>query len=264
MAVLIVDDDRGTRQMCVATLHDADIAATSCESGRQAVDAVSHSNFDVVLLDLWLGDENGLDVLPVIHRIRSEMPIVVLTGCASIQSAVRALKLGAADYLEKPLIGDGLVEAVRRFIVASHPDPCTRAAHAGARWARAVLGIVHAPEDSRTVSEWGHAIGAGEGTLRNWCRTARLSPKRSLSLARLLRALYLSGSRQWRPEQLLNVVDRRTLNRMLEQGGVDGTTPPTIDGFLRRQTLIGDQSAVSELRKALRGTGEPGLQVDAA
>jgi DNA-binding response OmpR family regulator len=264
MAVLIVDDDRGTRQMCVATLHEADIAATTCESGQQAVDAVSHSDFDVGLLDLRLGDENGLDVLRVIHRIRQETPIVVLTGFASIQATVVAMKWGAIDCLEKPLIGDDLVDAVRRFIVGAHAATDTWAAHAGARWANAVVGMVNAPEDPRTLSGWGLAIGAGEGTLRNWCRTARLSPKRSLSLARLLRALYLSGSRQWRPEQLLNVVDRRTLNRMLEQGGVNGTTPPTIDGFLRQQTLIGDHSAVSELRKALRATGEPGLQVDAA
>lgn len=261
--VLIVDDDLGTRQTFEATLRVAGIAATTCEFGQQAVDAVTQSDFDLVLLDLRLGDENGLDVLPIIHRIRSETPIVVLTGFASIQSVVDAVKLGAADYLEKPLIGDEFVDAVKRFIGGEHADAGTWAAHAAARWAKAVIGIVNSPEDPRTVSEWGHAIGAGEGTLRNWCRTARLSPKRSLSLARLLRALYLCRSRQWLPEQLLNVVDRRTLNHMLEQGGVDGTTPPTIDDFLRKQTLIADETAVNELRKALRSTGEPGLQVEA-
>ena len=262
MAVLIVDDDLGTRQTFVATLRYAGIAATPCESGQHAVDVLTHSDFDLILLDLRLGDENGLDVLPLIRRIRSETPIVVITGFASIQSAVGAVKLGAADYLEKPLIGDDLVDAVKRFIGGGHAD-ATWAANAGARWAQAVIAILNAPQDSRTVSEWGHAIGAGEGTVRNWCRTARLSPKRSLSLARLLRALYLSRSRRWRPEQLLNVVDRRTLNRLLEQGGVDRTIPPTIDGFLRKQTLIADETAVTELRKALRRTGEPGLQVDA-
>jgi DNA-binding response OmpR family regulator len=264
MAVLIVDDDLGTRVTFVATLRLAGIAATACETGRQALDAVAHSDVDLVLLDLHLGDENGLDVLQLIQRIRYETPVVVITGSASIQSAVGAVKLGAVDYLQKPLIGDDLVNAVRRFITGALPDAATWAAHANARWAKAVIAIINAPEDSRTVLEWGHAIGAGEGTLRNWCRTARLSPKRSLSLARLLRALHLSRSRQWAPEQLLNVVDRRTLNRMLEQGGVDGTTAPTIDGFLRRQTLIADPTAVNELRKALRRTGEPGLHVDAA
>jgi two-component system response regulator RegA len=263
MAVLIVDDDLGTRQTFVAMLRGAGIAATTCESGRQAVEAVTQSDFDLVLLDLRLGDENGLDVLPVIHRIRGETPIVVLTGFASIASAVGAVKLGAVDYLEKPLTGDDLVDAVKRFIGKEHAEADTLAAHAGARWAQAVIGIINSQRDLRTVSEWGQAIGAGEGTLRNWCHTARLSPKRSLSLARLLRALYLSRSRQWLPEQLLNVVDRRTLNRMLEQGGVDGSTPPTIDGFLRKQTLIADETAVTELRKALRSTGEPGLQVAA-
>jgi ActR/RegA family two-component response regulator len=262
MAVLIVDDDLGTRQMFRATLRHAGIAATTCESGLQAVDAVTHSAFDLVLLDLRLGEEDGLDVLPIIHRLRREMPIVVLTGYASIQSAVGAVKLGAADYLEKPLIGDDLVDAVKRFSAGQHADAGIWAAHAGARWAMAVIAMVDSPEDPRTASEWGHAIGAGEGTLRNWCRTARVSQKRSLSLARLLRALYLSRSRQWLPEQLLNVVDRRTLNHLLEQGGVGGTTAPTIDGFLRKQTLIVDRTAVAELRKALRRTGEPGLQVD--
>ena len=263
MAVLIVDDDLGTRETFVVALHIAGIAATTCESGRQAVDAVTQSAFDLVLLDLQLGDENGLDVLPLIHRIRRETPIVVLTGFASIQSAVGAVKLGATDYLEKPIDVDDLVDLARRFGGGKHVPAGSWAAHAGARWAKAVLGIVSFPEDTRTVSEWGRAIGAGEGTVRNWCRMAKLSPKRSLSLARLLRALYLSRSRRWLPEQLLNVVDRRTLKRMLEQGGVDGTTPPTIDSFLRKQTLIADRTAVDELRKALRSTGEPGLQVEA-
>ena len=263
MAVLIVDDDLGTREMFVTTLRVAGIAATTCESGQQAVDAVSQNDFDLILIDLLLGGENGLDVLQVIHRMRRETPIVVLTGFGSIQSAVRAVQLGAADYLEKPLSGDLLVDAVKRFVGGEHADAGTWASHAGARWAKAVIGIVNAPEDPRTVSGWGQAIGAGEGTLRNWCHTAKLSPNRSLSLARLLRALYLSRSRRWQPEQLLNVVDRRTLNRMLEQGGLDGTTSPTIDGFLRKQTLIADQTAVNELRKALRSTGEPELQVDA-
>jgi ActR/RegA family two-component response regulator len=263
MGVLIVDDDLGTRRLLVATLRDAGIAATACESGGQAVDAVTASDFELVLLDMLLGDENGLDVLPVLHRIRSGMPIVVLTGFASIKATVVAMKWGAIDCLEKPLIGDDLVDAVRRFIGGAHADTDTWAAHAGARWAKAVVGVVNAPEDPRTLSGWGLAIGAGEGTLRNWCRTARLSPKRSLSLARLLRAVYLSRSRQWLPEQLLDVVDRRTLNRMLAQGGVEVATPPTIDGFLRNQTLIADVTAVSELRKALRRIGEPGLLVEA-
>jgi len=263
MTVLIVDDDLGTLDVFAATLRAAGIAATTCESGQQAVDAVSQHDFDLILIDLQLGGEDGLDVLQVIHRIRRETPIVVLTGFGTIQSAVRAVQLGAADYLEKPLSGDRLVDTVKRFVGTEHADAGTWASHAGARWAKAVIGIVNAPEDPRTISEWGQAIGAGEGTLRNWCHTAKLSPKRSLSLARLLRALYLSRSRQWQPEQLLNVVDRRTLTRMLAQGGLHGTTSPTVDGFLQKQTLIVDHTAVNELRKALRSSGAPELQVDA-
>jgi DNA-binding response OmpR family regulator len=263
-AILIVDDDLDTREMLAAVLHQAGFAVTTCASGQQAADAMTRSDFSLVLLDLRLGNENGLDVLAVLHRIRPETPIVVLTGFASIQSAVHAVKLGAMDYIEKPVVGVNLVALVKRFVRAEPVDGATCAAHAGARWAQAVMGVVHSPEDPRTVSEWGQAIGAGEGTVRNWCHTARLSPKRSLTLARLLRALYLSRSRKWVPEQLLNIVDRRTLNRMLAQGGVDRMTAPTIDGFLRLQTLIGDRATVNELRKALRSTGEPALHVDVA
>jgi ActR/RegA family two-component response regulator len=263
-AILIVDDDLDTLETLAAVLHQAGLAVTTCESGQQAAAAMTQSDFSLVLLDLRLGAENGLDVLVVIHRIRPETPIVVFTAFGSIQSAVEAVKLGAADYLEKPLVGEDLVDLVKRFIGAESVDARASAAHAGGRWAQAVIGVVHSAEDPRTVSEWGQAIGAGAGTVRNWCHTARLSPKRSLTLARLLRALYLSRSRKWVPEQLLNIVDRRTLNRMLAQGGVDRMTAPTIDGFLRLQTLIGDRATVNELRKALRSTGEPALHVDAA
>lgn len=123
--------------------------------------------------------------------------------------------------------------------------------YAGARWARAMVGAVNAREDLRTVAAWGDAISVAPSTLRNWCRTAGLSPKRSLSLARLLRALALSHGTKWRPEQRLDVVDLRTLARLLELGGIRGPTPPTFVAFLQGQTLITDPEALQALRTAL-------------
>jgi NtrC-family two-component system response regulator AlgB len=117
-AALIVDDDPGVRQslrLCLEAAH-ARVLGVGTQSG--ALEALGRGRFDVVLLDLWLGSESGLDVLPEILRRQPDTSVIVITAFATFESAVSAMKLGAVDYLPKPFTPEQVRHATRRVIEA--------------------------------------------------------------------------------------------------------------------------------------------------
>jgi NtrC-family two-component system response regulator AlgB len=118
-SALIVDDDAGVRQslrLCLEAEH-ARVFGVATSSG--ALDALERGRFDLVLLDLWLGSESGLDVLPEILRRQPGVAVVVITAFATFESAVAAMKLGAVDYLPKPFTPDQVRHATHRVLEQS-------------------------------------------------------------------------------------------------------------------------------------------------
>jgi hypothetical protein len=132
-------------------------------------------------------------------------------------------------------------------------------AHAAARWARTVAPLIDAPKDPRTIAEWSRSIAASPAALRNTCRIAGISPRRSLVFGRMLRAAALSEGGQHTPDTLLDVIDGRTLSRLLRLSGLNGghNFPKDIDEFIERQTLVLDPHALVELRRTLAKRPSP-------
>ena len=100
--ILITDDEPSIRETLAQILEDEGYKTVLCESGEEAIAQLARDEFDAVLLDLWLP---GIDGLSVLERVRnaSAPPVIVISGHGSIDSAVRATRLGAYDFLEKPL-----------------------------------------------------------------------------------------------------------------------------------------------------------------
>lgn len=120
------------------------------------------------------------------------------------------------------------------------------------RWATALASVVHAQHDPKTLRNWSRLRGVAPETLRSWCRTIHISPKRSLDLARVLRAVFLSGRSGWTPQRFLDVADHRTLERLMVAGGLlGGAEVPAFDEVLIRQSLVRDPVALCELRRVL-------------
>jgi NtrC-family two-component system response regulator AlgB len=117
-SALIIDDDPGVRQSLRLCLESdrAHVLGVGTSSG--ALDALERSRFDVVFLDLWLGSESGLAVLPELLRRQPGAGIIVITAYASYESAVEAMKKGAADYLPKPFEPEQVRAAARRVVQA--------------------------------------------------------------------------------------------------------------------------------------------------
>ena len=103
--VLIVDDELEIRQLLESILTEEGYLVAAAGTAGEALTLIADADYDVVLLDIWLPDRDGLDVLADIRRMAPErMPeVIIISGHGTIEAAVRATKLGAYDFLEKPL-----------------------------------------------------------------------------------------------------------------------------------------------------------------
>src|SRR5258708_7458106 len=102
MDILVVDDEKIIRDATIQVAEDAGHYAEAAPDAVRALEMLRDSTFDLVLLDLHLGRENGLDLLDQIQKKFPNVAIVVFTAAATIRSAVDAMRRGALDFLEKP------------------------------------------------------------------------------------------------------------------------------------------------------------------
>lgn len=103
--VLIVDDEADIRDSLSSILSDEGYTVTSAATATEALELIRDASYDVVLLDIWLPDRDGLDALADIRKLDpTRIPeVIIISGHGTIEAAVRATKLGAYDFLEKPL-----------------------------------------------------------------------------------------------------------------------------------------------------------------
>ena len=114
--VLVVDDDPVTRLMLDKTLRNAGYEVGLAKNGDEALNLISNSYYDVVITDLMMpGGPDGIDVLENVKSRFLDTEVFLLTGHATVDTAVTALKKGAADYLQKPINVDELLVRLKRI-----------------------------------------------------------------------------------------------------------------------------------------------------
>jgi NtrC-family two-component system response regulator AlgB len=115
-SALVVDDDAGVRQSLRLCLEAAGARVLGVATGGATLEALERGHFDVVFLDLWLGAEAGLDLLPEILTRQTDVAVIVVTAFASIESAVDAIRRGATDYVPKPFTPDQIRVTANRVL----------------------------------------------------------------------------------------------------------------------------------------------------
>jgi two-component system nitrogen regulation response regulator NtrX len=115
-SILIVDDEAGIRQSLSGVLEDEGFAVTAVESGEACLQAFEKRLFACVLLDVWLPGIDGLETLERLKANYPDISVVMISGHGRIETAVRATKLGAYDFIEKPLSLEKTVLAVKNAI----------------------------------------------------------------------------------------------------------------------------------------------------
>jgi two-component system nitrogen regulation response regulator NtrX len=112
-SILVIDDEPGIRATVKDVLEDEGYTALLAEDGHSGLNILSRDSVDVVILDVWLPRMGGIDVLKAIKADHPAVEVIIISGHATIDMAVNAVKLGAFDFIEKPLSIERLLTAVR-------------------------------------------------------------------------------------------------------------------------------------------------------
>jgi DNA-binding NtrC family response regulator len=128
--VLIVDDEKDFLETLVNRLGKRNIEATGVPSGEEAVDLMKKKHFDVVILDITMpGGMDGIEALREIKKIQPLAEVILLTGHASVETSIEGMKMGAFDYLLKPIkLEELLAKMAQAFEKKNAHDQKIRAA----------------------------------------------------------------------------------------------------------------------------------------
>jgi two-component system nitrogen regulation response regulator NtrX len=115
-SILIVDDEAGVRSSLSGILSDEGYQPEAVESGEACLQALEGRRYDLLLLDVWLPGIDGLETLARVRTLDPEVPVVVISGHGTIETAVKAVRMGAQDFVEKPLSLEKTLLAVRNAL----------------------------------------------------------------------------------------------------------------------------------------------------
>ncbi len=108
MRILLIDDEASLRRTLRIALESMEHSVAEASTSDQALDLLGHRQFDAAFLDLRLGQDKGLDLLPSLLQLSPGLPVIIITAYATIETAVEAMRRGAADYLPKPFTPEGI------------------------------------------------------------------------------------------------------------------------------------------------------------
>jgi two-component system nitrogen regulation response regulator NtrX len=115
-SILIVDDEAPILRTLGGILQDEGFEVITAQNGYEALQMIGRTSPDLVLLDIWMPGLDGIDTLKEIRRDNPNLPVVLITGHGSVETAVQAIKLGAYDFIEKPLSFEKVVVTINNAL----------------------------------------------------------------------------------------------------------------------------------------------------
>ena len=114
--ILVIDDDAMVLQLSEDILKRTDYEVKTAADGAEGIRLIEKETFDLIITDVKMPDMNGLEVLKRAKNISPWMPVLMVTGFGDIPTAVKAVKMGAADFVEKPLERESFLRLVANYI----------------------------------------------------------------------------------------------------------------------------------------------------
>ena len=115
--ILIVDDEPIVRESIRDWLKDAGYQAETADSGEQALEMIEKQDFSVMILDVRLPGKTGIKVLKEVKALKPQIKTIIITAYPTVEMAAEAMKLGAVDYLVKPVAPDELERLIRETLL---------------------------------------------------------------------------------------------------------------------------------------------------
>jgi UDP-3-O-[3-hydroxymyristoyl] N-acetylglucosamine deacetylase len=167
--ILVVDDEDEIRQSLRGVLSDEGFAVEEAGDGRRALEMVRAARPDLVVLDVWLPEIDGIALLEQIKALHPDLPVVIICGHANIEAAVRATRLGASDFIEKPFSIEALLGSIERAlggVVAAAGGTAPESPVAGLRGGGGSSAARGLPQRTigRSVVASGHGLHSGVKT----------------------------------------------------------------------------------------------------
>jgi len=127
--VLLVDDEKDFIESLAERLQLRDFDVTTALNGIDALSLIQKNDFDVIVLDVKMPGKDGIETLKEIKKTTQLSQIIMLTGNATVESAIQGMKLGAYDYIMKPTVTEDLIELINKAykIVEEQKERITRA-----------------------------------------------------------------------------------------------------------------------------------------
>ena len=182
--VLVVDDEASIRRSLEGVLKDEGFSVVLAEDGESAIRILMNTRPALILLDIWMPGMDGLETLRKIKEIHQDIPVVMISGHATISTAVAATRLGAMDFLEKPLDLSGTIQLVRRVL---HQADAAAQASQEPRWEAIEPASVGPIRESVTINP----VVFTKQTLRG-----RAIPQKTLAHAAILYGQGLHSGRK--------------------------------------------------------------------
>jgi two-component system nitrogen regulation response regulator NtrX len=150
--ILLVDDEANLRRMVAALLESEGFEAVEAANGAAALAAVGEAAPDAILLDLLMpGGPDGLATLEQLRRVAPDVPVVMMSGKATLGDAVRATKLGAFQFLEKPLTPETVLTTLRAALELARARTENRRLHEALGHADPLIGVSRAMDELRAL-----------------------------------------------------------------------------------------------------------------
>jgi len=111
--VLLVDDEEEFLEIMSERMKARDMEVTTATSAQQALEIIEKESFDAIILDFQMPGMDGMDALKTIKAKKPELQIILLTGYATVEKSVEAMKIGATDFVEKPADMEVLAEKIK-------------------------------------------------------------------------------------------------------------------------------------------------------
>ena len=257
VSVLVVEDDASVLATVSQWLQSVKMTPLTADSTAEALRLVSATRVDVALLDWRLkGHDDGLALGCALAREHG-IPFVLFSGYLTTDVTVQALRLGAADVVDKPIRPGRLLAAIE---FALHRGPSVSAGagpppidpiqpDAGSvsrRWAAMVLQACRAPKDPRTESAVARAAGMSVSGYRELCRLCTVGARDSRDLVRFVRAVARAKEDGSTLLSHLTIADLRTRDRLFRRAGVS-----TECGFITLRSLLLGQQFIATTKPCL-------------
>src|SRR6478672_1942754 len=114
--ILVIDDDRSVRHLIAKAFEDSDVEVVPAATAEEGMELLAKAQSDVVLLDILLSESSGLDLFERIRKADPKLPVIFITSLSSSDTAIKAMTMGAFDYLLKPLDLARIRDLVRQAI----------------------------------------------------------------------------------------------------------------------------------------------------